>query len=155
MNIPANGFEATAEKMRALAPNNAFYGHPSDTDISQAEVELSCKFPISYKAFLLEFGTSNWPSYIFGLGSGVLPGQNVVQVTKTERALVEPNLPLTLIPVSPDGWGNYYCLDTARLQNEECPIAFWNHELGKHQVVQTTHDSFAHWLSDLIDEEQD
>lgn len=69
-----------------------------------------------------------------------------------ERGRVVPPLPPHLVPFSPDGWGNHYCLDTARWKGSECPVVFWDHERSPDQAPETTHDSFLEWLADVLEE---
>lgn len=131
----------------------------SDADIESAEKTLGVALPNSYKHFLKQMGLSFWPDYIYGLGAGVLDGLNVVKVTEEERNLLEPPLQHNLVAISPDGWGNNFCLDTSLPVDGECPVVFWNHEKESDQVPEIVGATFVDWLEALIretlDEERD
>jgi hypothetical protein len=121
-----------------------------EDEISKAESELGVKFPTSYKEFIKALGTSGWPEFIYGLGKNILPGSSVVWTTQRERHDVEPAMPHNLIPISPDGWGNHYCLDTNQFVGDECPVVFWNHELGQNQEPEFVNTDFLEWLEAAI-----
>jgi hypothetical protein len=74
---------------------------------------LEVALPESYKQFLQELGYAYWPVDIYGIMPGGPPGMQVVTNTLVERHEVEPALQRALVPFSPDGWGNHYCLNRA------------------------------------------
>src|SRR5690606_34389975 len=52
-----------------------------------------------------------------------------------------------VIPISPDGRGGCYCLDTSRMDNGECPVVYWDHELiGEGFRPERTAKSFANFF---------
>lgn len=59
-------------------------------------------------------------------------------------------MPAYLIPFAPDGRGNHYCLDTSQMADDECPIAFWDHELGPDQDVEIVNTNFLDWLEEMV-----
>lgn len=100
-------------------------------EIDAAEQRLHVKLSESYKAFLQRFGWGGVEHIqLCGLGEGVPDYLNLVYVTESERADAEPQLPSYLVPLMNDGAGNHYCLDTRRYREGECPVVFWDHELG-------------------------
>ena len=113
--------------IRLNAPPGTIAGPVEDAAIDDAEEELSVKFPSEYRSFLKSFGALRWPEYVCGLGNRLYPAQRVVAITKEERYEMEPNLPGHLIPVSPDGWGNHYCLDVSQASDDRCPVVLWDH----------------------------
>ncbi|MES2520442.1 MAG: SMI1/KNR4 family protein [Bacteroidota bacterium] len=58
-----------------------------------------------------------------------------------------------LVPFSPDGRGNFYCLDTLnQLENGDFPIIFWvsNYEYTKEDVPEITHNNFLDWVQEIV-----
>ena len=110
----------TREHFDLLCTEGEVAGPASNADIAQAEAELGVEFPKEYRDFLLQYGAV--------LASGVevyglIPKnvnndpplwQDVVNVTKELRgwgqAGTEKN---ELIPISEDGTGVYFYLDTS------------------------------------------
>jgi hypothetical protein len=39
--------------------------------------------------------------------------------------------------------------------DSECPVVFWNHELGKDQQPPQTHATFLDWLEETVARELD
>jgi cell wall assembly regulator SMI1 len=131
--------------------------------IVETEAELGVTFPWSYRLFLEQFSGGGGPFDIFGVEPQTKPGgrfwyfDSVEAITLSERRDVEPAMPLYLVPFTPDGMGNHWCLDTSQMKEGECPVVFWNHEDEEDQVTVQTHATFLDWLeetteSDLIQE---
>lgn len=58
-----------------------------------------------------------------------------------------------LIPFSPDGGGNFYCLDTLnKLDNGQSPIVFWvsNYEYSDNDTPELTHNNFLDWVQEIV-----
>lgn len=120
--------------------------------IAAAEQELGVTLPASYKTFLETFGWGDVGyKQIYGLGDGVPEYQNVVKSTYDERHEVEPPMRHDLVPLANDGFGNHNCLDTSKLVDGECPVVFWNHELGSDQEPELVVATFAAWLEEALD----
>ncbi len=123
----------------------------SEHEIAEAEKSLGVRFPPSYKAFLSRFG---WLRVgydaLYGVGPSVPPTYELVRSTFRERNTLEPNIPVNLVPFLNDGAGNHYCLDTANLRGDECPVVFWDHEHidGSDQIPELVSPSFDQWLID-------
>lgn len=131
----------------------------SQEEIIEAENSLGVRFPDSYKWFLEEFGAAEFPFEICGIPHPTKIGDahstlDVVDVTKSERRDLEPNLPKQYVVLSADGMGNHWCLDTSQLKNGECPVIFWNHEAGENQLPQRTDDTFLNWIEGQISNEE-
>lgn len=116
--------------------------------IREAEAVLGVSFPLSYQWFLLQYGYAVWPDYVYGISSEAPLGLSVVSITNSSRTFFEPRLHSYLIPVSPDGWGNHYCLDTSRAVNGEAPVIFWNHE-SDNLNLEITHETFLDFFEEL------
>lgn len=141
--------------IRARAPVNCIGRGCSDEELGKCEQQLGVRLPGSYRRLLQQFAFVWWPDYIYGLDPGPLPGLKVTWQTEQWRRERHPRLPDHLIPFHPDGWGNEYCLDTARLVDGECPVVFWDCELDADQKPEETHTSFLDWLEAEIAREID
>ncbi len=143
------------DRLDEEAPENCLGNGATVDEIHAVERELGVRLPESYCWFLREFGFTFWPEFIYGIAHGKSPGMRVTWQAAVERARVTPPLPRHLVPFSPDGWGNHYCLDTARWNGPECPVVFWDHEQSENQAPETTHGSFLEWLEDALEESGD
>lgn len=126
-----------------------------EVSILRAETVLEVTLPNSYKEFLRRFGwggVGNWE--LFGLGSDVPEYLDLIQMTLSERQDMRPRVPLYLVPLMNDGFGNHYCLDTSKVVGNDCPIVFWNHELPENQEPAFVSVGFLDWLSGLLDDLQ-
>lgn len=117
----------------------------TEEELARAEERLALRFDGTYFDFLRRFG---WGSVehieIYGLGDDVPSHLDLVQVTESERHEMEPRLQPHLLPLSNDGAGNLYCLDT-RVPNEP-PVVFWDHEAPSSQTPAVVAEGFAAWL---------
>jgi len=61
-------------------------------------------------------------------------------------------IPKEFVPISRDGWGNYYCLDLSRCTSKICPIVFWQHdyEYSVLSDIETCNNSFAEWIDEVM-----
>lgn len=137
----------------AKAPPRTMRGGASEEQIVDAERALGVSFPPSYRLFLAKAGVALWPEYIYGLGESLLPGLDIVATHKAECEDVEPPMPRYLLPFSPDGWGNHFCVDTRKESGGEYPVVLWLHDLDEDQIPEITHPSFVAWLRDLLVQE--
>lgn len=101
-----------------ICANGEVSGPASTQEIEHAEKELGVKFPKEYQEFLEEFGAvlANGVE-VYGLPSSELNApplwQNVVTVTKELRDWGQVGADQSaLIPISEDGTGVYFFLDT-------------------------------------------
>lgn len=145
-------FARLAERLADEAPDNCLGDGATESEVAELERELGVTLPASYRRFLQEFGFTFWPDFVYGIAHGKLPGMRVLWQTRIERHEVEPPLPAHLVPFSPDGWGNHYCLDTAQLAEGECPVVFWDHEAAANSAPERTHRSFTAWLAEALEE---
>ena len=126
----------------------------TDREIDDAERSVGVRFPKSYKAFLSRFGWARiCGDPLFGVGTSVPSEYELTETTRCERHEAHPHIPHHLVPIMNDGAGNNFCLDTSRLQDDECPVVFWDHEHedGPDQTPEDVSPSFDRWLIDLID----
>jgi hypothetical protein len=115
--------------------------------IAEAQLDLSVKG--GYRSFLEEFGWLDAGEFeVYGLGDDVPRHLNLVNVTLSERSVMNPPLLPSLIPVMNDGGGNLYCVDAGPVRNGA--VLFWDHELGSDQEPDFVASSFNEWLNQRL-----
>jgi len=145
-------FEELRKQLRTASEQQFWLG-AAESEIAAAERDLDVKLPASYRQFLREFGWGGVSHLeIFGLGGDVPNYLNLVSVAHRERTEMRPPIPRYLVPIMNDGAGNHYCLDTRQFSGNECPVAFWNHELGDLQQPQRIAPTFTDWLAEQLKE---
>ena len=116
-------------------------------DLASAETALGCRFPASYGWFQMEFGqASSGPLDIYGVRPAEPPSLNIVDINLDERRNAQPALPVHLIAFSDSGGGDLICFDTSALENDECRVVWWDHELDADQEPEIAGPSFLDWL---------
>ena len=121
-------------------------------DLPNYELTFGVKIPESYRAFLMNVGWARFAhEQLFGLGGSIPKYLDLADRTYDERYEARTYMPYDLVPIMNDGAGNHYCLQTAKLANGECPVVFWDHELGEDQVPEFVSRSFDEWLIELLD----
>jgi len=121
-------------------------------EIELAEEQLGVRLPGGYKAFLEQCGWASLEGMeLYGLGEDVPLYLDLVEVTLSERTQMRPRLPSGLIPLMNDGAGNHYCLDAASSEQGQCPVVFWDHNLGESQAPEYVAPDLEAWLSEELD----
>jgi hypothetical protein len=119
-------------------------------EVADCAARLGVRLPASYRRFLEQYSYATWPDYIYGVHTSGLRAFDVARLAASDRAEAEPPMPPHLVPFAPDGFGNHFCLDTSAFQGDECPVVFWDHELGSGQIPPVTHRSFLEWLVECV-----
>lgn len=59
-------------------------------------------------------------------------------------------LPKQFVPISPDGAGNYYCLDLSKQNGDTCPVAFWqaNYPYTENDQPDIDNDTFLDFIQE-------
>lgn len=135
---------------RLLRFSSREFGTGASADaLAAAERALGVTIEGSYRRFLMRFGWGG-VEHLEVNGLGAPPHLDLVRLTRSERAEMEPGLPDHLLPLMNDGAGNLLCLDT-RIMGEP-PVVFWDHEAGPEQTPDKVAQSFSLWLTGLLDE---
>jgi len=106
------------DQLDKLYRNGEFSGPCSEYDIRKAEIELGVKFPRQYEEFLSKYGSALLGGVeIYGLPDPEKNDpplwQDVVTVTKQLREWEQAGTEKpSLIPISDDGTGVYFFIDT-------------------------------------------
>ena len=121
-------------------------------EIELAGKQLGVKLPESYKAFLGHFGWASLEGLeLYGLGDDVPAYLDLLKVAFSKRTQMRPRLPNRLVPLMNDGAGNHYCLDVVSGEQGECPVVFWDHNLGESQDPEYVAPNLEAWLSEELD----
>lgn len=102
--------------------------------------------PADYVEYLTKLGCGFASSEDF-LGLGGAPHLDVVRVHERLR---EPSkhsrLPVHFVPLKPDGYGNYDCIDLDRSSKEKSTIVQWLHDGGDDQEGEVLATEFWDWF---------
>ncbi|NJO33476.1 MAG: SMI1/KNR4 family protein [Rhodospirillales bacterium] len=143
--------EPVRQRIRDFQDKECGKGARSE-DIENAETQLGVRFPTSYRRYLEDFGWARFSHHeLYGLGQDVPMHLDLVRNTAAERTQMRPLMPPALVPIMNDGAGNHYCLDISQSTGDECPIVFWDHDLGESQKAEPVSPTFAVWIVDLLD----
>jgi len=117
-----------------------FCGGTTMENIQKFSAELGVELPTSYKNFLLEFGAGGVGVYnVKGIEKNDF--SSMVNWTKKYRELI--NLPESYVVFSyrsADGFEFITCLDTARMNNGECPVVKYDLLTNSIDEYQSTFD---------------
>ncbi len=107
--------------------NGAFFvGKADDSKIHEIEIELGVKLPNCYKWFLKEYGHGGVTgTEIIGNGLAAIPA--CISATKDWRNFGLQNY---LVVIEDEGTDWIICLDTSRMESDECPVVDWKQNCG-------------------------
>jgi hypothetical protein len=129
-----------------------------EQEIAQAEQELRVKLPMNYRRFLAQCGSASiGGTDVLGLGTLAKRDKerHVVRTTLSERRDGMCPLRDDLIAISPEGNGDFICLQPSKGDGEDCPVVSWSHEgdggddPAKQKPLRIA-ASFRRWLIDML-----
>ncbi|MEC1393754.1 SMI1/KNR4 family protein [Bacillus velezensis] len=132
------------EFIKENAEDDDFTGGISEEKIKEIQNRLNVKLPESYKWFLNKYGSGG----IYGvniLGHGKVSAR---VVTVTEEYRTHYNLSDGIIVIE-DVDEFSYCLDTNKMENDECPVIVWANEAGYGDKVA---DNFLQFFLEELEE---
>lgn len=124
----------------------------NDNRIEDFENYIEYKLPTDYKCFIKKHnGFSLNGAEVYGIGKEY-GESSLSKIYDFEQYLVGNPMPKNFLPFSPDGYGNHYCIDLSRVENEICPIVFWQHDFNYENIseVETCNVSFAEWIKEVM-----
>ena len=143
----------TLEKLKKFSPLILELGGPIlDDRIEKFEIKIGCRLPEDFKYFLRQHNSiSLMGDNVYGLGEE-MKGSSLDKVYEIEHFEVENPMPKELLPFSPDGRGNHYCLDLSNISNGFAPVLFWQHDLDydSKDEIEITNDSFSDWVQEVL-----
>ena len=130
-----------------------FLGEPiTDQRLIEFESRIGLELPIDFK-YILAMHNSFSLSATEVLGfDKKFRGSSLENVYDFEHTEAGNPMFREFLPFSPDGTGNYYCLDLSRLENCLCPVIFWQHDrlYSDKNDVETCNDNFVHWIREVM-----
>ena len=112
------------------------------------KIRLSCDFKIFMKE-MNGFNLMGTEVYCFDVDKT----ESIENVYYFEHFEVKIPQYSYLVPFSPDGRGNFYCLDTLNvLDNGENPIVFWtsNYLYSENDIPEVTNKNFTDWVQEVV-----
>lgn len=123
-----------------------------DQRLKDLEKQVDFELPLDFKYFLtICNGVSLMGIGVLGLDKSY-EESSLDNVFRNEHSKVGNKMPLHYLPISPDGMGNFYCLDLPKLENGLCPVVFWQHdyEYESPEEVETCNPNFMEWLQEVV-----
>jgi SMI1-KNR4 cell-wall len=122
-----------------------------DNRIENFEKQYSLILPNDFKQFIKNVnGFSLMGTEVYGFD--MTKSESIEAVYQFEHFEVREPQYSHLVPFSPDGRGNFYCLDTSKLSNDSCLIVFWvsNYEYTEIDTPEISHKSFLDWVQEVV-----
>jgi len=124
----------------------------NDNRLENFEQGLGFKLPSDFKYILKKHnGISLIGKEILGLDEQ-RGKSSLNEVYKFETVEVGNPMPVEFLPFSPDGFGNHYCFNLSKLENEICPVVFWQHEVIYNDIndVEECNPNFLDWMQEVM-----
>lgn len=123
-----------------------------DNRLELFEQEIGFELPVDFKFILKKFnGISLDGTEVLGLDDQ-LRRSSLNEVYKYEHFEVFDKMPIHLMPFSPDGRGNHYCLNLKKMKDGICPVIFWqwNYDYQNEAEIEQCNDSFIDWMKEVM-----
>ncbi|QOW10077.1 SMI1/KNR4 family protein [Kaistella flava (ex Peng et al. 2021)] len=143
----------TLEELYKFSTDILYLGEDiRDSRIENLEEEIGFKLPKDFIYIIKKHnGITLAGTEVYGL-SVDLKGNSLDAIYKFEHFEVENIMPKNFFPFSPDGQGNHYCLDLSKLENNTCPVLFWqwDFEYENLEDVEVCNDNFIDWVQEVM-----
>ena len=123
-----------------------------DNRLKIFEHEIGFELPRDYKYIIkLHNGISLLGTAIIGIDESYKEA-SLEAVYKFEHSTAAHKMPKEFLPFSPDGRGNHYCLNLAKINNNTCPVVFWqwDYNYGSINEVEETNESLLSWMKEVM-----
>jgi cell wall assembly regulator SMI1 len=145
--------EKTILELNKFAKEICFLGEPiKDNRLDVFEKRTGFKLPLDFKYLISRFnGFSLNGTEVYGIDIS-LKESSFDNVYEFEHFKSKFKMPLHLIPFSPDGRGNHYCLDLSGLNNGICNIKFWQSDFNYNNFdeIENCNTSFLDWVDEVM-----
>lgn len=144
--------QASIAELKRFAPEVIRLFRPArNSQIVAFQDKFNLRLPSDFIKFLcFSNGVELGGNEVYGITSARL---DLTKVYTNEHFKVSVPIFPHYVPFSPDGGGNYYCLDTSSIGARGlCPVKFWvsnSQYVGKLRP-ETTHASFSQWLKKCL-----
>ncbi len=146
-------YELSLKELKKFSPSILELGSPIvDSRLEKFEIQIKYKLPDDLKYFLKEHNSiSLMGETIYGI-SDEFQGRSLDKVYNIEHNEVNNPMPKELLPFSPDGRGNHYCINLGQLKNGIAPILFWQHDFEFNSIdeIEETHNCFSDWVNEVL-----
>ncbi|BBW98608.1 SMI1/KNR4 family protein [Geobacillus icigianus] len=125
-----NEKELTALINENMEPDD-FTGGVAESEIKRIQNELGVMLPKSYQWFLMNYGSGG----MFGIDILGIGKSNLASVVIETKRYRELGLDRHLVVI--ENCGEYvYCLDTRKMENNECPVIAWDRQQGIDEMFE-------------------
>ena len=124
----------------------------AEKEIISFEKKFDLILPSDFKMLLRKYnGIDLAGTNIYGIQKGKI-SYSLEECYQFEHYEVENRMPLYLVPFSPDGGGNHYCFDTRVINENSCPIVFWQHDFSysSERPPEIVNASLADWVKEVM-----
>ena len=124
----------------------------ADNRIEDFENRIEYNFPEDFKYLIKKHnGFTLNGTEVYGIEKE-FKGSSLDKIYDFEHYEVDNPMPKYFLPFSPDGSGNHYCLDLSRIENEICPIVFWQHDCIYENLteIEICNLSFIEWVKEVM-----
>lgn len=152
-NIIHYAMDSLISVLRRFSEHVLGMGSSIDDDrIEEFEQYRQIVLPNDFKQFIKRVnGFELMGTEVYGFDNGEVNAiENVYYFEHFEVIIPQYDY---LVPFSPDGRGNFYCLDTAhRAENGDCSVVFWvsNYEYSHENSPEITHHNFLEWVQEVV-----
>ncbi|MGA6119342.1 SMI1/KNR4 family protein [Sphingobacterium anhuiense] len=145
--------ERVLKELYLFSDNIIYFGNRiEDNRLELLEENLAYKFPMDFKYILKKHnGISLMGTEIYGLDVS-LKGNSLDKIYEFEHYKVSNKMPKEFLPFSPDGRGNHYCLNLAKIIDGICPVVFWqwDYDYLSFEDVEECNDNFLSWIEEVM-----
>jgi cell wall assembly regulator SMI1 len=123
-----------------------------DNRLEIFEDEIGFELPSDFKYIMKRHnGISLFGTEIIGIDESRKDG-SLEAVYKFEHSTSPHKMPKEFLPFSPDGRGNHYCLNLAKIKNGTSPVVFWqwDYNYGSVDEVEEANKSLLAWIKEVM-----
>jgi cell wall assembly regulator SMI1 len=145
--------ETALGKLHGFSDELLHLGEPiTDNRLGEFEAHIGFRLPLDFKYILTKHNSFSLSgTEVLGIDEQ-FKGSSLAEVYHFEHEEGGNPMFKEYLPFSPDGRGNHYCLDLTRLENDVCPVVFWQHDVlySDKSEVETCNDSFIAWMDEVV-----
>lgn len=122
-------------------------GVVTDNRVEKLEAKIGYVFPPKFKQLLKAMNSfSLYGTEVYGFGKCPV-GFSLEELYHIEHFEVGNPMPESIVPFSPDGGGNHYCLNLAGENPEQ--VLFWVHdlELSDEEQLEVCGEDIVDWMN--------
>ncbi len=138
------------EELSRFLQDFRFLGPPiTDDRLEKFETNINYKLPHDFKQSLKSHnGVALFGTRVLGLDSSY----REMSLDKVYADIQQQSGFDSLLPFSPDGRGNYYCLDLQKVESECCDVMFWQANFSYSDIaeIEICNNSFVEWCLEVL-----